>query len=153
MGNLTRNFSRSEFACDCGCGFDTIDFQTLQAMQDCVDFFAIKYNFPGKKVICIVSGGTRCMRHNTTLRELFNSTNGREGANTAMNSQHIYARAVDHKLYVVEINNSKNRVQIDPEEVAEYYERYHPELSIGRYHNRTHMDSRSGGAVKWDTRN
>ena len=25
MGDLTKNFSRSEFACKCGCGFDDID--------------------------------------------------------------------------------------------------------------------------------
>ncbi len=34
MGDLTNNFSRFEFACKCGCGFDTVDYMLLVVLED-----------------------------------------------------------------------------------------------------------------------
>lgn len=33
MGDLTNNFSRKEFACKCGCGFKTVDFELIQVLE------------------------------------------------------------------------------------------------------------------------
>jgi uncharacterized protein YcbK (DUF882 family) len=33
MGNLSENFSRSEFACKCGCGFSTVDVDLLATLE------------------------------------------------------------------------------------------------------------------------
>jgi uncharacterized protein YcbK (DUF882 family) len=33
MGDLTKNFDRSEFACQCGCGFDNIDKRLVDVLQ------------------------------------------------------------------------------------------------------------------------
>jgi len=33
MGDLTTNFSRHEFACRCGCGLATIDYELLRTLE------------------------------------------------------------------------------------------------------------------------
>lgn len=63
MGDLTKNFSRHEFACKCGCGFNTVDYQLAIALQDVRDYF--------KKRTTIISG-CRCKMHNISIGgELF----------------------------------------------------------------------------------
>jgi len=148
MGDLTINFSRKEFACQCGCGFDTIDFKLIEALQACVTALSYKYK---KACIAIVSGGNRCVRHNTALRELYKATGGTKGANTALTSQHIYGRAADFKIYLKE-EKKGGKFQIEPEEIAVWFEENRSEFSIGRYNNRTHVDSRTNGPARWDTR-
>ena len=34
MGDLTNHFSRSEFACNCGCGDDRIDLEFVEMLED-----------------------------------------------------------------------------------------------------------------------
>ncbi len=132
MGDLTRNLSRSEITCECGCGFDTIDFALVEALQDAVFYFEKQY---GKKVILQITGGNRCEKHNSTI----------EGASE--NSQHIYGKAVDHKFWIVEEDGA--RTQIAPDIVFAYYGgKYESKFGIGRYGNRTHLDSRTNRA-RW----
>ena len=55
MGDLTENFSRAEFACHCGCGFDDISenlINVLQHLRNALD-----------EPIHILSG-CRCTQHN-----------------------------------------------------------------------------------------
>ena len=78
MGDLSKNFSRTEFECKCGCGFDTVDVELLQLLQHLRNVFHRK--------IKIISG-CRCKIHNSSI----------QGA--AKGSLHIIARAVD---FVVE---------------------------------------------------
>ena len=33
MGDISKNFSRSEFACKCGCGFSTVDIELLKTLE------------------------------------------------------------------------------------------------------------------------
>jgi len=64
MGDLTKNFSRKEFACKCGCGFADInpDIVTIaQAIRD-------KVEEP-----VIVSSGCRCKTHNKRVGGVHNS--------------------------------------------------------------------------------
>ena len=147
MGDLTKNISRSEFVCQCGCGFDTVDFALANALQDCVKAFSVQY-----KAACtiIITSGNRCSRHNTALRDLFKSSGGSKGANAALNSQHIFGKAADFKLFLMNKKTS-GKTQIPPEEIASWFEENHSGFGIGRYHNRTHVDSRTNGA-RWDTR-
>ena len=71
MGDLSKNFSRSEFSCPC-CGTDTIDAELIRILQDVRDKFGpIKIN-----------SGVRCVEHNK-------SVGGSE------NSQHLKGRAAD----------------------------------------------------------
>lgn len=77
MGDLTKNFSRHEFACECGCGFDTVDYMLLIILQDLADHF-------GQPVA--ISGGNRCFTHNLATK----------GARRK--STHMEAKAADIKV-------------------------------------------------------
>lgn len=130
MGNLTKNLSRYEFACDCGCGFDTIDFELVKALQHCADDLDRKNH---GTVSISITGGNRCEDQNSKT----------EGASKS--SQHVKARGSDVKYFI-------DGVQVDPEKVALFFENAYPNFGIGRYTNRTHLDSRSNGPARWDTR-
>ena len=73
MGNLTKNFSRSEFACKCGCGFDTIDYKVLEELQTIRELS----QSPIK-----INSACRCSKHNKVV-----------GGKSS--SQHLKGRAVD----------------------------------------------------------
>lgn len=70
---ISRNFSRSEFACKCGCGFDTVDAELVDYLQ------AIRDNFD--RPVRITSGA-RCEAHNLDI-------------GGAASSQHLIGRAAD----------------------------------------------------------
>lgn len=132
MGNLTKNLSRYEFACRCKCGFDTVDSELVNVLQAACDYFEDRYSEPIK---IIISGPNRCVQHNKD-----------EGG--AADSQHIYARGADHKLFL-----RRSGKQIQPDEVADYYEDvYAGKYGIGRYHNRTHLDTRTDGPARWEVK-
>ena len=73
MGDLSEHFSRHEFACKCGCGFDTVDAGTLAVLE------AIRQHF-GAPVK--VTSGCRCFHHNRDV-------------GGAPSSQHRLGRAAD----------------------------------------------------------
>jgi uncharacterized protein YcbK (DUF882 family) len=76
MGDLTKNLSRSEFACKCGCGHDTVDFELVMVIQDCADHF-------GASVY--INSGCRCPDHNKA-----------EGGSPG--SWHVLGRAADFRV-------------------------------------------------------
>ncbi len=130
---LSQNFKRSEFSCDCGCGFDTVDFALIEALEELRAHLNHVY---GHSYIQI-TGPNRCERHNKRTK----------GA--AENSQHIFARAADFKAWMTTPNGTR---QIHPDEIACYLEGKYPDsMGIGRYNGRTHLDSRSIKA-RWDVR-
>ncbi len=77
MGDLTQNFNRSEFACKCGCGFDSIDPTLVNMLQDSRDATALTY---------VIASGCRCEKHNASKE-----VGGRP------NSAHLRGRAADIK--------------------------------------------------------
>ena len=127
MGDLTTNLSRQEFACQCGCGFDSIDYQIVQWVQDAVDYLT---ESTGRDIWVQITSGNRCETHN-------------EAVDGSKASYHKKGRAADHKFFYRD-----NGMQVDPETVAVMYEAKHPECGIGRYVNRTHIDSR-GHKARW----
>lgn len=70
---LSQHFSRAEFACACGCGFDAIDAATLEILE------AVRHHF-GAPVT--VTSAARCRKHNANV-------------GGASNSQHLVGRAAD----------------------------------------------------------
>lgn len=76
MTQVSQHFKRREFACKCGCGFDTVDVQTLEVLE------SVRRHF-GKPVT--VTSGARCAVHNKRV-------------GGASNSQHVFARAADIKV-------------------------------------------------------
>jgi len=55
MGDITQNFSRSEFSCKCGCGLDVISIPLVHRLQVVRDIL----NVP-----ILVHSGCRCPSHN-----------------------------------------------------------------------------------------
>ena len=136
MGDLSKNLSRHEFVCSCGCGFDTVDSRLVDVLQDVTDSF---------DAYIVITGGNRCKKHNDALRVDYELSNGKHGAKTAANSQHIYGRAADFKLYRV-----VDHKQIDPESVYDYLASNYPgALGIRLYSNRVHVDTRTGIPWRW----
>lgn len=73
MGDLSTHFSRREFACRCGCGFDTVDAELLAVLEE------VRQHFDAPVVI---TSGCRCASHNQRV-------GGSPG------SQHLLGRAAD----------------------------------------------------------
>ena len=78
--NLSRYFKRPEFACKCGCGFDTVDTVLLEALE------AIRGHF---EVPVVITSGCRCIAHN-------HAVGGTE------KSQHLKGRAADIQVKGIE---------------------------------------------------
>lgn len=116
MTQVSKHFKRHEFACKCGCGFDTVDAETLAALET----IRMHFNAP-----VIITSGCRCPAHNARV-------------GGAANSQHVLARAADIKVRGVA-----------PRAVADFVERSMGNVSVGRYATFTHVDTRSGRAVRW----
>jgi uncharacterized protein YcbK (DUF882 family) len=73
---ISEHFNRSEFACQCGCCFDTVDVELLRVLEK------VRHHFMRP---VIVTSGCRCQNHNKKI-------GGSE------NSQHLYGRAADIKV-------------------------------------------------------
>lgn len=70
---ISDHFSRSEFACKCGCGFDTVDTELMDIL------IFVRENFDSPVTI---TSGCRCKSHNAAV-------------GGAPDSQHLYGRAAD----------------------------------------------------------
>ena len=73
MGDISVHFNRSEFACSCGCGFDTVDVELIGCLQTLRNHF----NSP-----VTINSACRCPSYNVTV-------------GGALNSQHPLGRAAD----------------------------------------------------------
>lgn len=73
---VSDNFKRDEFACKCGCGFDTVDAVTLEVIEDVRSHFGVPVS---------VTSASRCQTHNRSVG----------GADASF---HLKGRAVDIKV-------------------------------------------------------
>jgi len=139
MGDLSKNLSRHEFACKCGCGFDIADFKLVQILQQTADHFLnIKAEMDIVVVSITINSGCRCKKHN-------------EAEGGSKNSRHMLGNAADFKLKYRLADGTKR--QIDPNLVAAYLDKkYKYEYGIGWYNGRTHFDTSSSGKRRWDNR-
>jgi len=69
----SKYFSRSEFTCKCGCGFDTVDAELLAILDVVREHFATPV---------YITSGCRCLNYNLKVRG-------------SQDSQHIKGRAAD----------------------------------------------------------
>ena len=58
MGDLTKNFNRSEFACKCGCGKNHIDMRIPEMCQSIRNAIGVAVN---------VNSGVRCEKRNAAV--------------------------------------------------------------------------------------
>lgn len=73
MANLSKNFTTDEFACKCGCGYDTPNPELIRMLQNARDLY-------GKPMH--ITSGCRCIKHNRNV-------------GGAANSAHIQGMAAD----------------------------------------------------------
>ena len=123
MGDLTKNLSRYECACKCGCGFDTVDLQTAGVLQDCCNYYS---KLLGHKVTMIVTSLCRCAYWN-------------EFEGGAQDSKHLQGRAVD--FYIRGVPAGSVYAYLD--------QKYIGRFGLGYHAGFTHLDTRSGEGVRW----
>lgn len=70
---ISKHFYRGEFACKCGCGFDTVDAELLRTLE------TVRFHF-GQPVT--INSGCRCPEHNKAI-------------GGSPRSQHLLGRAAD----------------------------------------------------------
>lgn len=130
MGDLTKNISRYEIACHCGCGFDSLDFETITVVQEICDHFAETLGLD--RVILHIHSAARCFSYNRIPVK-----DGGPGSNDQ--SQHPLARAIDFHIK-----------DVSPDVVYSYLcQKYPDRYGIGSYESFTHLDTRSGGSARW----
>ena len=83
MSDLSEHFSRSEFACRCGCGFDSISPELITVLED----VRMHFGAPVK-----INSGCRCEKHNAKVGGV-------------PNSQHVQGIAAD--IVVIGINTNR----------------------------------------------
>lgn len=130
MGDISNNFSRTEFSCKCGCGFSASDIELVETFEWLRSELALRL---GRTVRIQITSGCRCIAHNRKV-------------GGAEKSQHINGIAADFKCYFVD-----DGAQVSPDMVADILEQKFPNrFGIGRYINRTHLDVRKS-AARWES--
>jgi uncharacterized protein YcbK (DUF882 family) len=80
MGDISEHFSRSEFACNCGCGFNVVDAELINVLEGLRVYF---------NHAIAVHSGARCAKHNAD-----------EGGSPQ--SQHLLSKAADINVIAIE---------------------------------------------------
>ena len=121
MGDISKYFNRSEIACKCECGFDTMDGETLKLADRCREFV-------GHSIT--PSSGARCLNYNR-----LSASKGGPGSNDR--SQHPRGRAMDLPVK-------------DPKALYDYLcDKYPDKYGFGLYKTFVHIDTKSGPARRW----
>lgn len=114
-------FTRNEMACQCGCGFDTVDSELLNILN-CIRTY---FDSP-----VIITSGCRCAEHNKKI-------------GGAPKSLHTQARAADFYVKGVPLETVHEfcTTLVDGSCGLGYYPREH-----GGW---IHIDSRTGAPARW----
>jgi len=130
MGDVTKNFSRHEWECGCGCGFNTLAEPTIQLVQAIRDAVGVPIT---------ITSGCRCREHNKNI------------PGSAPNSKHLpdkdgvgWALDIRHKrgrYWQRNSNRETMRLYILADQLGA--------KAIGLYHGRIHIDQRPGKKVRW----
>lgn len=83
MGDITQNFSRYEFACKCGCGYDNVRTKLVESLQILRDYIWMS---TGTELPIVIRSGCRCAEHNRRSK-------GKKS------SAHLTGEAADIKCY------------------------------------------------------
>lgn len=119
MARLSENLSRHEFLCSCGCGFDTVDVELVDVIQDVCDHFETRVD---------ILSGARCFEYNRSV-----------GSND--NSQHPLGKAADCHFHNV------SPVNVQTYLIYKYLGRYGFGVYTKQKFN--HIDTRTNGPARW----
>lgn len=117
MGDLTRNLSRSEFECKCGCGFAAADHALVEILQEVRDRFEVTYK---QAKPLVITSACRCPQHN-------------QAVGGAKKSKHMLGIAADFLL-----------IGVDPSEIYDHLSNAFPDkYGVILYPGWVHLDMRS----------
>lgn len=119
MEKIGSHFTRSEFACNCGCGFDTVDVELMPILE------YVRHHFDKPVTI---NSGCRCPAYN-------------EKIGGSKNSQHTRGRAVDIRV----LGHTPAEVAEVVEQILDGW----GGLGIYPNKNFVHIDTRSNGPARW----
>lgn len=91
MEKLTEHFSREEFACKDGCGFDDVSMLLVDRLESARSYSCVK---AGRDIKYVITSGCRCSDYNLAV-------------GGSPDSAHLYGEAAD-----IEVSNSRNRFYI-----------------------------------------
>jgi uncharacterized protein YcbK (DUF882 family) len=114
QGQLSQHFNRSEFACKCGCGFNTVDAELIC----CLEF--IRDGLPGSRIV--ITSGCRCSEHNAKV-------------GGSPNSQHLRGKAADFIVTGYHEDDVANFIELwwkDRYGVGRYNGRTHLDVRDGK---------------------
>ena len=145
MGDLTKNLSASEFACDCNYSDckskEAAHMPLVLAIQDAVDFFSESNGCPA---MVEITDGNRCFKNNVDIQIKWSNKTPEQAA--ASNSMHLYHIAADHRI---SLKVDGSWLPVEPSDLFDYYDSKYPNsCGIGLYSNRVHLDMRSNKA-RW----
>jgi len=115
MGDLSKNFSRLEVQCPCGCGANLINPFLIEKLQKV-------RNIIGRPII--ITSGVRCEFYNTSIKASMNSSH--------IPDEHGIGNAVD-----IACTNSKDRYEL-VELAQKFFKRIG--ISEGSYGGFVHLD-------------
>ena len=125
MGDLSKNFSRSEFECSCGCGFDDVSVELVELLQEIRDEI--------EEPIAITSA-CRCKEHNEEVQKEANPAY----VPNSSRSQHLLGTAADIVVRAC-----------TPDYVYQHIDNKHPDtFGLGKYRSFVHVDVRTRRA-RW----
>ena len=125
MGDLALDFNRSEFACKCGCGFDTVDAELLDIVVDVRSHFGAAVT---------INSGCRCATYNTKI-------------GGAKKSRHLTGDAAD--IVVDGVSASEVASYLERRYSTRYgIFRYHNFTHVDRRPNKARGDLTKGGTEK-----
>jgi hypothetical protein len=144
MGDLSKHFSRSEFACPCECGRDAVDYTLIRELESLAVYFEDE-NPSAERVAVHINSGNRCAAYDLEMK-LRDNIPVKVKA-----SEHIFNWAADFRMEWVYPDGSREKIPDD--DIADVLELWHEgEHGIGRYNGRTHYDTRTSGPARWDNR-
>lgn len=143
MGNVTENFDRREFECECGCGMADPHPALVMSWQHLADLVAAKH---AKRPYVAITGPGRCAQHN------------RETKGAGSKSRHVpgvngYFEAADGHIYFRIDENRTERLPL--RKLYDYARTIQPFAcgGIGVYCDRAgprlHLDVRREGPARW----
>lgn len=149
MGDLSKRFSRKEFACGCGCGFETVDHELIENLEQLGDEFEMREDC--ERVAISINSGNRCAAHDRSIKIKIAEDQGVPYKPKDKPSEHLRGWACDFRMEYVYPDGRREKISDD--EIADYLEMEHvARHGIGRYQGRTHYDVRTNGPARWDNR-
>jgi uncharacterized protein YcbK (DUF882 family) len=106
MGDVSEHFSRKEFACKDGCGFNAVDIELVTCLEGFRDYI---------QAAVIVLSGCRCVAHNTAV-------------GGSPKSQHMFGKGADIRvsgIHPQEIYDYFDRHYPDKYGIGLYVDRIH----------------------------